>query len=236
MTARKIEIDLVRSIPLFARVADEHLASLAAAASLRRTDARALIFAEGGRPGTLYTIIAGAAELFSEHDERRLTIAVVRPVRPLALFSLLADRSPVSARALEPAELLAIPARLVIELAGRDVGLAEAMVREFTHQALDVVEDLKTHRLLTTTERVADWILRQDGSSGGTGTIVIPFDKRILASYLGMAPEQLSRHFATLAAIGVSVDGRSITFTDREALSAVAGVANSIAGRAIEDR
>ena len=51
-----------------------------------------------------------------------------------------------------------------------------------------------------------------------------------------MAPEQLSRHFATLAAIGVSVDGRSITFTDREALSAVAGVANSIAGRAIEDR
>jgi CRP/FNR family transcriptional activator FtrB len=42
----------------------------------------------------------------------------------------------------------------------------------------------------------------------------LPFDKRTLASLLGMTAENLSRAFATLRPYGVVVNGGKITLTD----------------------
>ena len=98
------------------------------------------------------------------------------------------------------------------------------MILELAGECHELVEDLKNHRLRSTIERVAHWMLRGDRKTGETGQIVIPFDKRVLASYLGMAPEHLSRSFATLASSGVEVHGRSVTLTDRAALSEAAGL------------
>lgn len=224
----QFEDDVVRSIPLFSRVEAGHFEKLRAAASVRAVPARTLLFEEGDRPDNLYSLMSGAAELFSEREHRRLTIAVVRPVSSLAVFCAFADRVPFSARTLEPSELTIVPAKLVAHLASRDLGLADAMVREIARESLAAVEDWKTHRLMTTVERIADWLLRQDGQNGRTGKIVIPFDKRVLASHLGMAQAQLSRHFADLAASGVSVHGNRVTIADREALAQLAGLASGI--------
>jgi CRP/FNR family transcriptional activator FtrB len=54
-------------------------------------------------------------------------------------------------------------------------------------------------------------MLEQGGESGGNGRIEIPFGKRVLASYLGMTPEQLSRGFATLMSSAViKMDGHAV--------------------------
>lgn len=223
MTTSDLDGDLIRSLTLFKDVSEHHLATLVAAASLRQVRARAVLFAEGDRVDNLYTLVRGSAELFSEHDDRRFTIGVVGAARSLAVSSVLAQRHPLSARAIEPSELIAVPAKLVVELISRDPGLANAVVRELANDSVQIIEDFKSHRLLTTTERIAHWMLHCDKKTGGSGQIVIPFDKRILASYLGMAPEQLSRSFSALASAGVVVKGRSITLTDRIALAEVAG-------------
>jgi CRP/FNR family transcriptional regulator, transcriptional activator FtrB len=222
MTKTRIDPNLLRSTLLFGSASEEHLHKLAAAASLRTAASRTILFAEGSRVENLFILTRGAAELFSERDERRFTISVVRGARPLSLPSLLAERHPLSARILEPSELLAVPAKLLVELVGRDAGFADAMVRELATESLQIIEDFKNHRLLNTTARIAHWMLHWDRESGGSGQIVIPFDKRVLASYLGMTPEQLSRGFSTLVAAGVTVDGRSVTIASRAALTKVA--------------
>ena len=66
--------------------------------------------------------------------------------------------------------------------------------------------------------------VRADQDAGSTGQFVIPQDKRILASYLGMEAESLSRNLASLAALGVVVRGRHISLTDYAALARLAGV------------
>jgi len=226
MTKRtaKVSSEVIRSIPLFGGVSDEVCSELAAAATPRQFAARTILFDEDSSPDNLYIVLRGSAELFSEHDERYCTLAVVPAIRPLALCAILSDRTPLSARILEPSELIAVPAALVVALFGRDAGFAKAAMQELANECHELIEDFKSHRLRSTIERVAHWMLCGDRNSGDTGHIVIPFDKRVLASYLGMAPEHLSRSFATLASSGVEVHGRSVTLSDRAALSEAAGL------------
>ena len=220
----KTGIDIARlgSLPLFGSASEEHQHKLAAAASLRTASSRTILFGEGSRVEHLFILARGAVELFSEQDERRFTVAVVRATHAVGVSSLLAERHPLSARILEPSELVCVPAKMMIELMGCDCGLAEAMAHKVTRESLQIIDNFKKHRLLNTTARIAHWMLQWESQSAGNGQIIIPFDKRVLASYLGMTPEQLSRGFATLGSAGVTVDGRMVVIGDRATLTRIA--------------
>ena len=217
-------IELIRSIPLFESISDQSCAEIAAAATLRDVAARTALFAEDTKPDNLYVVVKGSAELFSEHDERYCTLAVVPSVKPLGLGAVLSGHNALSARTLEQSELIAVPANLVMALLDRYPAFAKAVIEQLARESRELVEDFKNHRLRSTVERVAHWMLRGDRDGGDTGHIVSPFDKRVLASYLGMAPEHLSRSFSALASAGVEVHGRSVTLNDRAALSEAAGM------------
>jgi CRP/FNR family transcriptional activator FtrB len=52
--------------------------------------------------------------------------------------------------------------------------------------------------------------------------IVLPHEKRVLASLLGMSPENLSRAFASLSSYGVVVHGAEVSLGRPEALERLA--------------
>jgi CRP/FNR family transcriptional activator FtrB len=52
--------------------------------------------------------------------------------------------------------------------------------------------------------------------------IRLPHEKRVLASLLGMTPENLSRAFSTLQRYGVGVHGAQVTLASAPALRALA--------------
>lgn len=214
--------DRVRSIPLFQNVSDRCLPGLLKSASLRYFPPRSLLFNEGIRANALYTLLQGSVELFSEDHDRRSTIAVIRPIKPIGLTCIATDVNPLSARTLERSELLLVPLKVVHELLDSDAAFARAITHELAQDLRDTVEDFKNDRLRTSVERLAAWILRSDKDAGGTGRFVLPYGKRVLASLLGMAPENLSRNLASLAALGVMVRGRQVSFSDRRALAELA--------------
>src|SRR5689334_2538062 len=110
MTSKsRIDIALLRSLPLLGSASEEHAQKLAAAASLRTAPSCIILFAEGHRVDQLLILTRGAVELFSEQDERRFTVSVVRAAHPLEVSSILAERHPLSARVLESSELVAVP-------------------------------------------------------------------------------------------------------------------------------
>jgi CRP/FNR family transcriptional regulator, transcriptional activator FtrB len=230
MIFRANDITRLRAIHLFSRVSEAHFRKLARAASLRRFPARAVLFREGDRPRVLYTLIDGAVELFSQHHDRRCTIAVLRSVKPCVLTSIMVDRNPMSARTLESSELLLVPARVIQEMIETDAGFTAAASHELARDCRDVTEDFKTERLTTAIERLASWMLHADDEAGGTGHFALPYDKRTLASVLGMAPANLSRNLAALAPAGLVVRGRQVTLNDRVALAARSGLALSPPG------
>jgi CRP/FNR family transcriptional activator FtrB len=223
MILHQSDVDRVRSIRLFRRMSNAHFNKLLKSASLRDVAARTILFREGERPTALYTLIKGSAELFSEHHDRRSTIAIVRSMTPCLLTSIVDERYPMSAQALEPSRLLVVPAALIHELIDTDVGFASAATCELAGNCRELVENLKSHRMRTAIERLAGWMLCMDKSAGATGSFAIPYRKRTLASFLGMTPENLSRSLAMLAPAGLVVRGRRVTINNRRALAAMAG-------------
>jgi len=217
---REFDADPIRSTPLFRDVSDTSFAALTGAAFLQRFPANVQLIEEGEPADFLHVVVEGLVELFARHEGRESTLAFARPPATFILAAVVSDRVYLkSARTLAPSRILMIPAETVRTVFETDTGFARAVVRELALRYRDLVKELKTLKLRTGTERLANWLLAADLEAGGPGQIRLPCEKRTLASRLGMTPENLSRAFAALAGHGVSIKGRDVRL-DRRVLEA----------------
>lgn len=196
-----------------------HFEALVSGALLQRFPPHVALIKEGDLPDFLHVIVDGTVELFAESDGRETTLDIIHPVATFILAAVIRDDVYLkSARTLTPARILMIPAEAVRDIFGRDAAFARAIVNELAIRYRAIVRALKDHKLRTSAERLANWILEMDRQQGGRGRVLLIHDKRTLASRLGMTPENLSRSLTSLADHGVTSSGREILITDREAL------------------
>lgn len=214
---------VVRALELFAGMGQGHFRSLMNAALLQSFPPHVLLIREGELPDFLHVIVEGAVELFATHRDRETTIDVIEPTTTFILAAVIRDEVYLkSARTLVQSRVLMIPADAVRDIFGRDAAFARAVVGELALRYRGLVRTLKSQKLRAGAERLANWILQADARSGSTGHVILPFEKRLLASLLGMTPENLSRSFAALASHGVVSEGRAIVVKDREKLQRLA--------------
>ena len=148
-----------------------------------------------------------------------VTVAVLEPVSTFILAAVLRDAVYLmSAWTLERSRILMIPAESVRGAMERDPAFTRAIMRELAGAFRGAVKALKSQKLRTGVERLANWLLvehaRQAGAgSAGSASVRLGYEKRTLAALLGMTPENLSRAFATLRGYGVEVNGRDIALT-----------------------
>jgi len=128
----------------------------------------------------------------------------------------------MSARTLEPSQVLLIPAQNIRAVLMQDTGFARAIAQETAWAYRGMVKSMKEHKLRFGAERLAALLLRLSAEQGGADEITLPVGKRTVAGLLGMTPETLSRSFSSLAAQGVEVSGRAIRIGDRQALTEMA--------------
>ena len=115
-----------------------------------------------------------------------------------------------------------IPSSDIRRMLAADQGFAGALATELASCYRAVVRELKNQKLRSAVDRLANHLLRLDRDQGGNGVIALPYDKRTLASLLGMTPENLSRSFAALKSYGVEVNGSSIRLGLRQDLERLA--------------
>lgn len=211
----------VRKLPLFRSIAAESFDTLIAAGYLQRFPAGVTLLHEGQKPDFLHVLVEGRIDLFASDRGNETTLTVLTPPAAFILAAVVIDGVYLkSARTLAPSTILLIPAVEVRNVFARDHDFARATVEELACRYRALVKDLKNQRLRTALERLGNWMLQQDAATGGTGTFRIPIEKRALANQLGMRPENLSRAFADLDRLGVTVDGPTVRIHDREALIA----------------
>lgn len=217
------DLKIIRELPLFAEMSEAHFASLMKAALFQRVPEHIVLIEEGQRPDFLHVVIEGAVELFTRHRERESTIEILSPVTTFILAAVAADDVYLkSARTLSPSRILMIPAPMVREMIGQDGGFARAMIAELAQRYRDIVRSFKDDKLRPSSERLANWILRTATKQGSDEALELAYDKRTIASYLGMTPENLSRALAQLSSHGVRNCGKRIEILDWKALEAFA--------------
>lgn len=216
---RHIDWETVRALPLFQDISEAHFAELMTAAFLQRFPQNVTLINEGELPDFLHVVVDGTVELFGSHAGRHTTVGIIGPIATFILAAVIRDEPYLkSARTLTPARILMIPAGTVRALFDQDTAFANAIVNELANRYRGVIRTLKDERLRTSAQRLANWILRAQVQQGGKHRIELKFDKRALASHLGMTPESLARNLALLTNYGVRSSGREIFIKNQKAL------------------
>ncbi len=214
--------DIVRH-PLLAACRPETVDFLLQGAFAQRFPAHTQLTKEGEKADFLYAVLSGSVELSAAWQDRETTIAVIGPPHTFIVAAVVLDRLYLqSAHVLEPARILMLPSGSVRQAMRQDAGFATAVAAEMAIAYRTVAQELKNQKLRTSLERLANWLVHRDKETGGNHRFIIPFEKKILAARLGMAPEVLSRAFATLAQYDVRVDGATVIVKDWSALEKLA--------------
>lgn len=217
---RSEDFDAVRALPLFSTMEKATFDKMMPASFLQRFPAGVELIREGETADFLYIVVDGSVELFATGNGRETTVAVFQPVTAFILAAVVKDMIYLmSARTLQDSRILMIPAELLRQAMDKDPAFAKAMIDELARGFRTMVRAVKNQKLRTGAERLANYLLLQDSQQEGHGLVRLAYEKRLLASLLGITPENLSRAFRTLGPYGVIVEGSTIRITDKAALS-----------------
>jgi CRP/FNR family transcriptional regulator, transcriptional activator FtrB len=214
--------DLASRLPLFDALDPECLEQLLEPALTREVEAGVTLFEQGGRPAYLHVLLEGAVELRGvDRAGNEVVVEVVWPVDCFILAAAVTDAPCLmAARTLEKSRLLLIPAAHLRAELYREPALALVLLASLARHYRAMVRQVKDLKLRTSAERVGAFLLSLAQEQGSSGTVELPYLKRVLAERVGMTPENLSRAFARLRERGVHMKGSHVIIDDIDQLAA----------------
>lgn len=214
MPMREVELERVRALPLFFGCSDDTFRRVTGGAFLQRFPAGTTLLLEGDQVDFLYVVLDGVVELEGTWNDKETTLAILKPVSTFILAAVVLDADGLmSARTLARSDILMLSGEAIRRAMQEDASFGFAVAQELAGCYRGLVRTLKNQKLRGGLERLANYLITQRLRQGGDPTFTLPHEKRVLASLLGMTPENLSRAFATITDYGVEVRGPQVTIT-----------------------
>ena len=220
---RPVEIEQMRGLRIFQGVGREQVDAMLHGSFLQRFPSGVELVREGEMADFLHVVVEGRVEVFSAYRDRETTVSVIGTGQCFITAAVVLDRVYLkSARSLTSARILLLPADAVRRAFAEDAAFARCLATDLAEAYRTVVKELKNQKLRSGLERLANWLLAYRAEHDNASRLELPFEKKVLAARLGMAPEVLSRSFAALVPYKVKVAGSTIEIRDPEALTRLA--------------
>lgn len=217
-----VSISSLSDLPLFRGLPAPSRAALLQNAVLHGVAAGAVLFDQGDLPNFQYVVVSGSAHLFGRSSEgREVLIEVVEPpelVIPAAV--MMAAPYLMQARVLEPSRFLLIQASAFRAAALQEPALAQAVIGSLSGQFRRLVRQIKNLKLRSAVQRVGCYLLELSRRQGTPDRAVLPYEKNLIASKLGITRESFSRALSELQKEGIAVHGETIAILDAGRLAA----------------
>lgn len=198
--------------PLFSALPPDLSAILLDAAHLRELRRGQTIFHSGDIVQSIHVITEGWVTLFRIAQNGTKAVVGVM-TRGQGFGEPIARRAtyPVSAQTITHCEVLAVPVQAVLDLLHSHPATVLSVLSATFLQLQGLVEQIEQLKALSAPERVAEFLLELCPLAAESATVMLPYDKTLIAGRLGMKPESLSRAFLRLRDHGVRVDHSSAT-------------------------
>lgn len=224
MSMSDVEKDL-RTFPLFAGISEEDCAAIARLSFAQNFPADVTLFWQGNDVDFVHGIVDGHLELSAYHNSRQYTVMMASAgfLTPLAAVAGV-DIANVTARTVTRSRVLMIPVPVLRGLAERNHAFLHNAFKETVTVSQALLRELHSRNLQRSSERLATWIYRHLKGAGDEQEIELAYNKRLLASVLGVSPATLARDIEFLAEHGVTFRGRKVKVRNVDALVAVANI------------
>lgn len=219
MAINSHEIRRINALPLFAGVPPQALTDILSEGVVRVEPRGALLFSQGDPVDHFFVVLSGWVRLYRmSPDGHATTLEIFGPGESFAEGAMLMQGGyPASAEMIATGRLLRIPTRSFIRRLRAEPELALNMLTTMAIRLKGFTSRLESLATLSAPQRVATFLLRYcEPSPDGPASAVIslPYDKRLIASRLGMTPETLSRAFRRLREAGVTVHSNKVRIDD----------------------
>jgi CRP/FNR family transcriptional regulator, transcriptional activator FtrB len=223
MGMREHDYKTIHGLDLFRDMTEDRFSALVHGALFRHFPVHVELATEGKPANFLYVLVEGRVKLLGSAGGKATTIKIVEPVATFLLAAVVLD-APflMSARTIEPCRVLMVPASNVRHAFATSPSFTLAATTELAARYRELVKAIKNQKLRTSAERLANYLLTHHNAQGSNGGASLVIDKAMLASLLGMTPENLSRAFASLRGYGVEVKGSGIRLTNLKDLETFA--------------
>ncbi len=116
-------------------------------------------------------------------------------------------------------ELATIPSPIIRQLIAENATLSNTIMGLLNDRMSQAQLKLEQMSTMSAAQRLGCFLLRLcHTQANGSKTLTIPVEKHILAAYLGMKPETLSRSQQQLKPLGIGTSGHTITIENIENL------------------
>lgn len=212
----KAEMRKTQDSFLFNSVPAEKLEKVLAECHKRTCRRGETLFLQGDPATHMHVIISGCVKLVRlTPGGEEIVVAVYSDGNSFGeAVALRGGEYPVTVEAVQDTTLVQVEARIVFDLLRRDPEVAVAMLSSTFSHLHELVMEIENLKALSGAQRLATFLISLSPVEEGACTLVLPYDKVLIAKQLGMKPESLSRSFANLRRHGVSVSRQSVAIGD----------------------
>ncbi len=214
-------MDTIHALPLFAGLDPAALQDILRYARIVTHNKGAMIFLQGEQASRFYIILEGWVKIFKGNVDGQESILQVMKSGETLLETVIFSNSPflVTAQAVDNVKLLSIPATIVREKLQNNKELAINMLSTVAGRSQALISQFEQLTLKTVTQRVGWFLLKLFLENGErTKNLKLPYDKSLIAGYLGMKPETFSRTLQALKEQGIDIDKSNVSLPDVFAL------------------
>ena len=214
-------MDTIQALSLFAGMEPGALQDILKHARIVNHNKGAMIFLQGEQASRFYIILEGWVKLFKGNVDGQESILQVLTAGDPLLETVIFSNSPfpVTAQAVNHVKLLSIPATIVREKLQNNKELAINMLSTVAGRSQALISQFEQLTLKTVTQRVGWFLLKLFLENGEcTKNLKLPYDKALIAGYLGMKPETFSRTLQALKEQGIDIDKNHVSLPDVFAL------------------
>lgn len=210
------DLRIVTRIALFRGLKPDTVEHILAPATAVMVRPHEWLFRQGDQATDFFIIINGWVKLFriTASGEETVIHILAKGDSFAEAVAFTGGSYPASAEAVSAVRVVRIPAGHLVRCLREDPDIALAMIASTLQHLHNLVQQIEQLKAQSGVQRVAAFLMSLCSTEHGSCAIALPYDKGLIAARLGLKPESLSRSFAKLKAVGVSVDASSVVVCD----------------------